>query len=133
MVNHSTVAPPETIEASRIVEGRHAKYLDAPFTGSRDAAEAGQLVFYIGGGSEVLEKVRPLLEVNAKAILPIGEIGQAAALKIAMNLIAAIAGEFVCGGAMPAREERHPAAENRRGFSEPHRPLATRGSEGCRA
>jgi 3-hydroxyisobutyrate dehydrogenase-like beta-hydroxyacid dehydrogenase len=90
VINHSTVAPRETQEAARVVEGRHAKYLDAPFTGSRDAAEAGQLVFYIGGASEVLEKVRPLLEVNARAILPIGEIGQAAALKIAMNLIAAI-------------------------------------------
>jgi 3-hydroxyisobutyrate dehydrogenase-like beta-hydroxyacid dehydrogenase len=91
VVNHSTVAPRETLEASRVVEGRHAKYLEAPFTGSRDAAEAGQLVFYIGGSSDVLEKVRPLLDVNAKAILPIGEIGQAAALKIAMNLVAAIA------------------------------------------
>ena len=90
VINHATVAPRETIEASRVVEGRHAKYLDAPFTGSRDAAEAGQLVFYIGGASDVLEKVRPLLEVNARAILPIGETGQAAALKIAMNLIAAI-------------------------------------------
>jgi 3-hydroxyisobutyrate dehydrogenase and related beta-hydroxyacid dehydrogenases len=90
VVNHSTVAPPETIEAARIVEGRHAKYLDAPFTGSRDVAAAGQLVFYIGGASDVLEKVRPMLEVNARAILPIGEIGQAAALKIAMNVIAAV-------------------------------------------
>ena len=90
VVNHATVAPRETIEASRVVEGRHAKYLEAPFTGSRDAAEAGQLVFYIGGSPELLEKVRPLLEVNAKAILPIGEVGQAAALKIAMNLVASI-------------------------------------------
>lgn len=90
VINHATVAPRETLEASRVVEGRHAKYLDAPFTGSRDAAEAAQLVFYIGGASEALEKARPLLEVNAKAIVPIGEIGQAAALKIAMNLVAAI-------------------------------------------
>ncbi len=90
VVNHSTVAPRETIEAARVVEGRHAKYLDAPFTGSRDAAEAGQLVFYIGGASDTLEKVRPLLEASAKVIVPIGEVGQAAALKIAMNLVAAI-------------------------------------------
>jgi 3-hydroxyisobutyrate dehydrogenase-like beta-hydroxyacid dehydrogenase len=90
VLNHSTVAPRETVEASRVVEGRHAKYLDAPFTGSRDAAEAGQLVYYIGGSSDALEKARPLLEVSSRAILPIGDIGQAAALKIAMNLIAAI-------------------------------------------
>lgn len=90
VINHATVAPRETIEASKVVEGRHAKYLDAPFTGSRDAAEAGQLVYYIGGPSDALEKVRPVLEVSAKSILPIGDIGQAAALKIAMNVVAAI-------------------------------------------
>lgn len=90
VINHATVAPRETVEASKIVEGRHAKYLDAPFTGSRDAAEAAQLVFYIGGPSDALEKVRPILEVNARAIVPIGEVGQAAALKIAMNLVVAI-------------------------------------------
>jgi 3-hydroxyisobutyrate dehydrogenase-like beta-hydroxyacid dehydrogenase len=90
VVNHTTVAPRETIEASKVVESRHAKYLDAPFTGSRDAAEAGQLVFFIGGADDVLEKTRPQLEVNARAIIPIGEIGQAAAMKIAMNMIVAV-------------------------------------------
>jgi len=90
IINHATVSPKETQEAARIAQGRHAAYLDAPFTGTRDAAEAGQLVFYIGGDTAVLEKVRGQLEVNSRAILPVGEIGQAAALKIATNLIAAV-------------------------------------------
>jgi 3-hydroxyisobutyrate dehydrogenase-like beta-hydroxyacid dehydrogenase len=91
ILNHATVAPKETLEAARLIHDRHAKYLDAPFTGSRDAADAAQLVFFIGGEIDVLERARPQLEVNAKAILPIGEIGQAAAMKIATNLIVAIA------------------------------------------
>lgn len=90
VVNHSTVSPKETLEAAQIVQERHARFLDAPFTGSRDAAEAAQLVFFIGGDSVTLDKVRPVLEVNAKAILPIGEVGQATALKVATNLIAAV-------------------------------------------
>jgi 3-hydroxyisobutyrate dehydrogenase-like beta-hydroxyacid dehydrogenase len=89
ILNHATIAPSETLEAARLVNDRHAKYLDAPFTGSRDAAEAAQIVFFIGGEAEVLQRARPQLEVNAKMILPIGEIGQAAALKIATNLIVA--------------------------------------------
>src|SRR5882757_525513 len=56
ILNHATVSPAETIEAARIVHERHAKYLDAPFTGSRDAAEASQLAFYIGGDAAPLEK-----------------------------------------------------------------------------
>jgi 3-hydroxyisobutyrate dehydrogenase-like beta-hydroxyacid dehydrogenase len=90
VLNHATIAPKETLEAARLIHDRHAKYLDAPFTGSRDAAGAAQLVFFIGGEVDVLERARPQLEVNAKAILPIGEIGQAAAMKIATNLIVAV-------------------------------------------
>lgn len=90
VLNHTTTSPAETLEASRIVCERHAQYLDAPFTGSRDAAEAGELVFLIGGESAALEKSRSQLEVNARQILPIGEIGQAAAMKIATNLMAAV-------------------------------------------
>jgi len=91
VLNHATVSPGDTLEASRMVQERHAKFLDAPFTGSRDAAEAGQIAFFIGGDAATLERVRPQLEVNAKAILPIGEIGQATAMKIATNLMAAVA------------------------------------------
>lgn len=90
ILNHATVSPNQTLEAARIVQERHAHYLDAPFTGSRDAAAASQLVFYIGGDAGALDRVRGQLEVNAKSIIPIGEIGQAAAMKIAMNLIIAV-------------------------------------------
>lgn len=90
ILNHSTVSPAEALEAARIVQDRHAQYLDAPFTGSRDAAAEGQIAFLIGGDSAALEKARPQLEVNAKAIIPIGEIGHAAAMKIATNVIAAV-------------------------------------------
>ncbi len=91
VLNHATIAPKETLEAARIVADRHANYLDAPFTGSRDAAESGQIVFFIGGELGVLDRARSHLEVNAKAILPIGEIGQAAAIKIVTNLMTAVA------------------------------------------
>jgi len=91
VLNHATVSPKETQEAARIVHDRHAKFLDAPFTGSLQAAEAGQIVFMIGGEPAAIEKARPQLEVNAKALLSIGEIGQATTMKIATNLMAAAA------------------------------------------
>ncbi len=93
VMNHATVSPHETIEAATIVTSRHAKFLDAPFTGSRDAAENGELVYYIGGDSAVLEVVRPLLGASSKSILEIGEIGQASIVKIATNLLSATAVE----------------------------------------
>lgn len=90
VVNHATVSPAETKEAARLVTDRHAKFLDAPFTGSRDAAAAAGLVFFIGGDPETLAGVRPVLEANAKSILEVGAIGDATAIKIATNLIAAV-------------------------------------------
>jgi 3-hydroxyisobutyrate dehydrogenase len=91
IINHATVSPTETIEAAAIVTDRHAAYLDAPFTGSRDAAQAGQLIYYIGGDPAVLERVRPLLQVSSKSILAVGDIGHAAIVKIATNVISAAA------------------------------------------
>jgi 3-hydroxyisobutyrate dehydrogenase len=90
ILNHATVSPSETKEAARMVEERHAKFLDAPFTGSRDAAAAGEIVFLIGGDAETLALAKPILEANAKSILPVGGIGDATVLKIATNLIAAV-------------------------------------------
>lgn len=89
VVNHATVAPAEAKKAAELVQATGASFLNAPFTGSRDAAAAGQLVYYVGGDSTVLERVRPVLAVTAKAIIPLGLVEQAAAVKLATNLMAA--------------------------------------------
>ncbi len=89
VINHATISPAETLEAAEIIIDRQAAFLDAPFTGSRDAARRGELVYYIGGEWEVLESARSVLEASAKQILHIGEIGHASALKIATNVISA--------------------------------------------
>ena len=39
---NATVGPEATLEAARLVQERGAKFLDAPFTGSKSAAEARQ-------------------------------------------------------------------------------------------
>jgi hypothetical protein len=89
ILNHATVSPADTLIAAEIVAEKHASFLDAPFTGSRDAAAAGQLVYYIGGDSHVLERVRTQLGASSKQILQIGGIGQASVVKVATNLISA--------------------------------------------
>ena len=89
VMNHATVSPAETLEAAQIVKDRQAAFLDAPFTGSRDAAGRGELVYYIGGEEEVLEAIRPILSASGKQILHIGGIGHASALKVATNVISA--------------------------------------------
>jgi 3-hydroxyisobutyrate dehydrogenase-like beta-hydroxyacid dehydrogenase len=86
----ATIGPEATLEAARLVEARGAKFLDAPFTGSRGAAERAQLVYYIGGDEAVYARARPVLEATSKAIVRCGKIGDAATLKIVTNLISAV-------------------------------------------
>lgn len=89
VMNHATVGPAETLEAARLVQERGAAFLDAPFTGSRDAAAEGGLVYYVGGEEDVLERAFPVLEASAKAILHMGPVGAATYVKVATNMISA--------------------------------------------
>jgi 3-hydroxyisobutyrate dehydrogenase-like beta-hydroxyacid dehydrogenase len=86
---HSTVAPHSMRSVAEIVERRGARFVEAPFTGSKVAAEMGELVYYVGGDETAIKDVRPILEASSKEIIEIGGIGQATAIKIATNMITA--------------------------------------------
>ena len=57
-----------------------------PFTGSKPAAEARQVVHYVGDDANLLSKVETVYRGTSKARIAVGGIGQAMALKLAMNL-----------------------------------------------
>src|SRR5213592_3729332 len=86
---HSTVAPDSMRAAAEIVERRGAQFVEASFTGSRLAAEKGELVYYVGGTDAALRDARPILEASSKEIITIGTVGQASAIKVATNMITA--------------------------------------------
>jgi 3-hydroxyisobutyrate dehydrogenase-like beta-hydroxyacid dehydrogenase len=86
---HSTVAPDSMRAAADIAERRGARLVEACFTGSKGAAEKGELVYYVGGTDEALRQARPILEASSKEILHIGPVGQASAIKIATNMVTA--------------------------------------------
>jgi 3-hydroxyisobutyrate dehydrogenase-like beta-hydroxyacid dehydrogenase len=86
---HSTVAPDSMRAASDIVERGGARFVEACFTGSKGAAEKGELVYYVGATDEALREGRPILEASSKEIVHIGTVGQASAIKVATNMITA--------------------------------------------
>ncbi len=86
---HPTVAPHSMRAAADIVQRRGARFVEAPFTGSKIGAEKGELVYYVAGDEAVLREVRPVLEASSKEIIEIGEIGQATAIKVATNIVTA--------------------------------------------
>jgi 3-hydroxyisobutyrate dehydrogenase-like beta-hydroxyacid dehydrogenase len=98
VVCNATVGPEAVIEAARFVQARGASFLDAPFTGSKVAAEKRQLVYYIGGGEAVFQRAKPVLEATSKTIVRIGEIGHAATVKVVTNMISAVTVQTLAEG-----------------------------------
>lgn len=90
VMNHATVSPDATRQAGEIAAKAGAGFLDAPFTGSKMAAQNGKLVYYIGGDSTLLDEVRTVLSASGTKIMPVGKIGDATVLKIATNAITAV-------------------------------------------
>jgi len=90
ILNHATVSPSATLEAAERVSKTGAAFLDAPFTGSKVAAQNGKLVYYIGGDAGLMPLAEPLLKASSAKIMHVGKIGDATVLKIATNLITAV-------------------------------------------
>lgn len=89
-VQSSTIDPAASEEFRAAVTATGAGYLEAPFTGSKPAAEQRQTVFYLGGEAELAAELEPLLALVSATRLHIGDHRQAAALKLAMNLNIAV-------------------------------------------
>ncbi len=89
IIAHPTVAPETMQSAAAIVQGRGARFLDAPFTGSKGAAEKGELIYYVAGDRTAIEDARRILEASSKEIVEFGEVGEATVLKVATNMVTA--------------------------------------------
>ncbi len=87
VIQSSTVSLVDTHAAAKLVTATGAAFLDAPFTGSKEASASGQLVYYAAGDPELIETVRPLLEASSKDILFCGTIGSATVLKVVTNMV----------------------------------------------
>lgn len=86
VVDSSTVSPMATKKFAARLQPRGVQYVDAPVTGSKVGAEAGALIFIVGGEDAVIERLKPLFAAMGKKIFRMGEIGKGHAAKLAMNL-----------------------------------------------
>jgi 3-hydroxyisobutyrate dehydrogenase-like beta-hydroxyacid dehydrogenase len=108
------VAQSSTISAhwsklfAKRVQATGADFLEAPFTGSKPAAETRKTVFYLGGTIDLIEKARPVLQRLSSQILHVGELGTASSLKLAMNLNLALMAEALGESLTLARAEGIP-------------------------
>ena len=90
VIDCSTVSPSLAKRLAADCETRGAKFLDAPVTGSKPAAEAGTLTFMIGGDAEVLEQSMAVFQAMGTRIVHMGPNGSGAITKLAHNTIVGI-------------------------------------------
>ncbi|MBZ5649577.1 MAG: NAD(P)-dependent oxidoreductase [Acidobacteriia bacterium] len=86
VVDSSTISPSATRKFAERVAARGVRYVDAPMTGSKVAAEAGTLIFIVGGDEAVIESLKPLFAAMGKVFFRIGETGKGQSAKLVMNL-----------------------------------------------
>lgn len=86
IADSSTISPSATQRFAARVRARGADYVDAPVTGSKAGAEAGTLIFIVGGEEASIERLKPLFAAMGKKIFRMGETSKGQAAKLVMNL-----------------------------------------------
>ncbi len=95
IVQMSTIGSADSEALLADVRQAGGDYLEAPVLGSTPQAKDGKLLVLVGATPQLFEKFRDFLQAFGPEPLRVGEVGQAAALKLALNqLIAAEAAAF---------------------------------------
>jgi len=85
VVDCSTTGAEAAREAARLCTDAGGAFLDSPVSGSTAVAGRGELGLMVGGDAGALERVRPVLNAFARAIVHVGPAGSGAAAKVAVN------------------------------------------------
>jgi len=88
-IDSSTISPNDVLKNQEKASKLDKKYLEAPVAGTKQPAENGELVFFVGGEKSNLDAVATLLERMGKKNIYMGDHGKAASIKLLVNLLLA--------------------------------------------
>jgi len=88
-IDNSTIKPATARLIAEKLGEKGVKCLDAPVSGGDIGAKQGTLAIMVGGPSNALEKVRPILEAMGKKITHVGEAGAGQIAKAANQIMVA--------------------------------------------
>jgi len=89
LIESSTLSTAWIHELATQAAEHGCRFLDAPVTGTKPHAASGELVFLVGGASEVVQAVRPTFSVLGRETIHLGPVGSGALMKLVNN--------FMCG------------------------------------
>ncbi|MBC2601690.1 NAD(P)-dependent oxidoreductase [Puniceicoccus vermicola] len=94
----STIDPISAEKFAEKVRSTGARYVEAPFTGSKPAAEEKQTVYFQGGSDADLDFIEPILSLVSRKRFRFDTPTQAATIKLAMNHQISAITESLCEG-----------------------------------
>lgn len=95
IIQMGTILPEESKDFEKKINAGGGIYFEAPVLGSIPQAQNGKLIVMVGGNQAQLKKWQNLLKCLGEDIHFTGEVGKAAALKLALNqLIASLTTAF---------------------------------------
>ena len=90
LVESSTVTPSYILELNKAVREKGLTLIDAPVTGSKLQAAAGQLLFLAGGPKKALTTIMPLLRAMGRDVVHLGATGSGASMKLINNFLSGV-------------------------------------------
>ncbi len=88
IILHPTTEPSVVAKVAAAAAKKDIAVIDAPMTGGGGiAAEAGALIFMVGGETEDVERARPVLDAMAATVFHVGPLGAGQAAKIVNNFL----------------------------------------------
>jgi 3-hydroxyisobutyrate dehydrogenase len=89
LIECSTLTVSWVKELANAAAEHSCDFLDAPVTGSKPQAAAGELLFLAGGTKTAVERAKGVFEVLGRGVVHLGPLGSGALLKLINN--------FLCG------------------------------------
>lgn len=89
LLESSTLSVGWVGELAAAATAKECEFLDAPVTGTKPHASAGELFFMVGGSADGFARAREILTVLGREVVHLGPNGSGALLKLINN--------FVCG------------------------------------
>jgi 3-hydroxyisobutyrate dehydrogenase len=106
IIQMGTIAPSESKQLRDKIVAQGGEYLEAPVLGSIPEAKNGTLLVMVGATEKQFEQWSNLLTYFGSEPILIGEVGSAAALKLALNqLIASLTSAFALSLAFLSKQE----------------------------
>src|SRR3989441_1572331 len=103
-IDMSTVLPATSLREREAYAKRGVDFLDAPVFGSKNESAHAKLWIMAAGDKAIFEKVNPVLEHLGQTVHYFGKNGNAAAMKLVGNLIAALELEALAEGLILAQK-----------------------------